>query len=511
MAGHGLRSVRPPCSSVLLFSLSFVRCASVEFALGVLAGNPQLHATAAAAFIDYQKNFNASLTARLGPPIIEIPGGVHPNASMGAISLSMKDDGDSDKTGMSEALNLLLGLEGNAPVIGLIASLDPVATLTGVRQIPQVSCYAEGPKLSNKKEYPFFVRTTPPDSFLATAIWHWVVHFNVPAAACVYSDEGYGQSLFGSLNDLARANGQQDRIQGQGLGRMSLLDFNAEQAREVAQLVKRIGSHFVVLLIHVAFAGGFFNVLEQEGMVTPAWQILSTDTFQADAGRKVGYMYLRPSGEGAKAPELRQLWSWLSPHDMEATNQMQLPAGLVGDEMFDEGAVFDPIAFCNFDSVYAYFIAINNLLHSGVDASEVRGRALLDEMSRLGFNGVSGDMSFDRNGDRLGAFEFLNVQSDGNIASVASFSAKTLNFTVTAPLTWMDGSVGYFPPPDMYSCDPGFYQEEQTRQCKICPQGNFCEGGLTAPLMPCPRGTFAPDVGMTNCTACPNGSFALDA
>ena len=110
MAGHGLRlHMWLRHRSALLFSLSFVRCASVEFALGALADDVQLHAAAAAALIDYQKNFNASLAARLGPPIIQIPGGVHPNASMGAIRLNMKDDGSSDKTGMAEALNLLLG------------------------------------------------------------------------------------------------------------------------------------------------------------------------------------------------------------------------------------------------------------------------------------------------------------------------------------------------------------------------------------------------------------------
>ena len=314
----------------------------------------------------------------------------------------------------------------------------PVATLGGVRQIPQISCCAKSPKLSDKKEYPFFIRTMPPDTFLATAIWHWVRHFNVATAACVYSDEGYGQSLFGTLNDLARANGQQDRIQGQGLGQMRR-GFDGEQARKVIKLVKQMGSHFVVLLAAVSVAEGLLNILEEEGMLTPAWQILSTDTLRAASGRTVGYMYLRPAGDGAKVPELQQLWSRLSPRDMQATDQMQLPAGLVGDDMFDEGGavktcgtfsflplllmnpsvnlylcvalcirlpspqkaeclglpwpdlqgvIFRPQAIFNFDSVYAYFIAINNLLHSGMDATEVRGRALYDEMSRLRFNGV---------------------------------------------------------------------------------------------------------------------------
>ena len=326
-----------------LFLSGLVRCLSVEFALGAIGDESQLHAAAVAAFIDYQKNFNASLAARLGPPIIEIPGGVHPNASMGAISISLKDDASSEETGMSETLNLLLGLEGDAPVIGLIGPgkswiATPVATLAGVRQIPQISCCAKSPRLSDKKAYPFFLRTVPPDSLLSTAIWHWILHFNVAMAACAYSDEGYGQSLFGALSDLARVNGQQDRVQGQGLGRMKT--FDAELARKALRLVKQLGSHFVILLVHLPLAGGLFKVLEEEDMLRPPWQILSTDTFMGEAGRKVGFMYLRPSAEGGKIPELQQLWSRLGPHDM-AMDHMHLPAGLVGDEMFDEGDGFE--------------------------------------------------------------------------------------------------------------------------------------------------------------------------
>ena len=68
---------------LLAFLLRPTRLAglSEELALGVVGGwtaytEPEDLVAVIAAFLDYQKNFDAALRLRLGPPIIEIPGGV---------------------------------------------------------------------------------------------------------------------------------------------------------------------------------------------------------------------------------------------------------------------------------------------------------------------------------------------------------------------------------------------------------------------------------------------------
>ena len=77
-------------------------------ALGGLGADGRSVASIAAAFIDYQKNWNATLAARLGPPIISIPGGVHPNASFGSISLRLEATLGTQEVGMAAALDLSL-------------------------------------------------------------------------------------------------------------------------------------------------------------------------------------------------------------------------------------------------------------------------------------------------------------------------------------------------------------------------------------------------------------------
>ena len=167
-----------------------------------------------------------------------------------------------------------------------------------------------------------------------------------------------------------------------------------------------------------------------------------------------------------------------------------------------------------FDAFYAFVIAINQLLHAGVPGSMIRGRILLEELRKTSFTGVSGPVSFDENGDRLAAYELWNIQSTGASAPravvAATFSASTQDFTLQADIVWMDGSNRSTPPPELYSCGAGFYKEELSRQCKLCPRGMMCSGGVNAPFMACPKGTYASSTGQSNCSLCAEGSSARD-
>ena len=68
------------CHGLLLLAAA-IRGVYAEIALGAIAGwtivdSGELIATIAA-IIDYRKNWDASLAARFGPPVVDIPGGVH--------------------------------------------------------------------------------------------------------------------------------------------------------------------------------------------------------------------------------------------------------------------------------------------------------------------------------------------------------------------------------------------------------------------------------------------------
>ncbi|CAE7289869.1 Grm5 [Symbiodinium sp. CCMP2456] len=454
-----------------------------------------------------------------------MPVEVHPNAS--AITLREGQTAGKPDVGVAAALDMMWGLDGEQPVVGLIGATYssvtmPIATVAAVQQVPQISFSATSPALSNKDAYPFFLRTAPPDGIQARAFWSWIVHFDVALMSCVHTVEGYGQGLHDTLKDLARRSGQQERVQGQALRYMPD-EFDKEEARDAATSARQIGSRFVMLFVTWAVVDDFLSVLDEEGMLSPEWQIVGSDTC-ADSiiSRRgpTGFMVFRASGKGVLFPEFERLWSLLEAEDgieaelrqrykMDNTRE-PLANGAI-EEGLDRGALGLNAYFgFAFDAFYAFAIAINQLLHAGTAPSAIQGRLLLEELRRIRFTGVSGEVTFDQNGDRRVAYELLNMHADGEAVIAAYFSPSSSDFSFQRDLVWMDGSRRSDPPPHLYSCDQGFYKDELSGQCRLCQQGKMCLGGPVAEAVSCPRGSFTNGTGMINCSLCAAGTFAGD-
>ena len=224
---------------------------------------------------------------------------------------------------------------------------------------------------------------------------------------------------------------------------------------------------------------GLLSLLHEEGIFGPGWQAVGSDNFYAYQGLHlpVGFMMCMAATIGPKFPELLQMWSRLGPDDIvgaEAVqryslDRMRIPLDsedLVNLMSHETPGIPSGWSALAFDALYTFLVAINQLLHKGVHRTEIRGEVLLQELRRTSFTGISGSVSFNENGDRLGAYELLNVQGDPReTVRVAEFSASTSEFFFEKPLVWMDGLMGATPPAHLYSCDPGFYKEEQSKQC----------------------------------------------
>ncbi|CAE7029429.1 grlE, partial [Symbiodinium sp. CCMP2592] len=516
--------------------------AACDIALGALAGwtayEPEELIALIAAFLDYQKNWDVSLAARLGPPIVPIPGGVHANATR--IALRIGTTHLEQEVGVATALDMMLGLDDEPPVVGLIGStissvtmaivalnrgLSLQATVAGVRQVPQVSSTATSLALSNKDSYPFFLRTVAPDNIQALAMWSWILHFDVVLATCVYTTESYGLGLFSTLTEFAAKAKQQGRVQGVSLRYMPK-NFIKEEARDVARAVQRMGSRFVFLLI--SNVREFLLILKEEKMLGAGWQVVGSDSSGSAADIRsllpVGFMLFQSTSKGAKMQDFQYLWSRLEPGDMIGPAadakyklqkmRVQLDSQAVVDALSANPETLSGWAALMFDALYVFLLAINALLHKGVVESEMRGPLLLQEMLSLSFTGISGEVSFDENGDRMSAFDLLNVQVDRlsrfpTLIHAATFSASTRSFRIPKDLVWMNGQAQSRFPEELSACDVGFYKEEDSRQCKLCPKGMMCLGN-NASFTPCPRGTYANETGLSNCTKCPEGHFAAD-
>ena len=347
----------------------------------------------------------------------------------------------------------------------------------------------------------------------------------MPLAVCLYTEEAYGQSLFQALGDAQSesSSGQPSRLLGQSVRYMPQT-FQEEEARSVLDRIKTLGSHFLVLLLEFSMIPYLMPLMKEEGLLGTGWQAIGSDSLAWGTSHSFlprGFMMVLAQGQGPKFSEFSAFWSRLEYMDLlgedaQARYKLQSMRTPVSDipnaSLSAELQAYHGFAF---DAAYAFVIAINQLLRKGVAERNVRGQLLLEEIRQLVFQGVSGNVRFDANGDRLAEYDLLNVQGEERtplVSSVAVFSASNRSFFFLnqSQLVWMNGHIGRQPPDDLIACHAGFYTEEQSRQCRLCPRGMMCMGGVNAQFVPCPKGSFANDTGQTMCKLCAAGRSARD-
>ena len=300
--------------------------------------------------------------------------------------------------------------------------------------------------------------------------------------------------------------------------------FQKEEARRVLARTKTFGSRFLVLLLEFSMIPQLLPLMTEEGLLGPGWQAIGSDSLAWGTSHSflpLGFMMVLAQGRGFKFPRFLDLWARLEFADFLGEDaqaryklrKMKTPfAEIPNATLSAQLQAYHAFAF---DAVYAFIIAINQLLLEGVEAYNAKGPALLAKVRQTVFSGASGDVRFDANGDRLSEYELLNMQgrSEAPVASpVAIFSLSNLSFSFhsRADLVWMNGKTGLQAPSDLLACGAGFYKEELSRQCKLCPRGMMCSGGVNAPFMACPKGTYASSTGQSNCSLCAEGSSARD-
>ncbi|CAK9038961.1 unnamed protein product [Durusdinium trenchii] len=506
-----------------------------DLALGVISGITswnQLHmAIVAAVDMELRKHFEPGVVTRFGPPFVELQP-AHPEVAN--ITMRIGTSHSNPQVGVGTALDFMFGANGLRPVVGLVGVASssmsiPVASVARVIHIPQVCFASTSPTLSDKELYPYFLRTVPPDALQAKAFWNWLTTFQVPRAVCLYAEEPYGRGLYLAIKEQAVLAHQSLRIQGAPLRYMPI-DFVISEAKDTIDVVKSLGSHMLFLSMNRGAFSNFIPVMQEEGLFAPEWQILASEAIKLydPSALPAGFMYWHPVSEGPKYETFLQLWRKLRADDVTSTaarerfqiDNFRVPldearSAPITDADFESGS---PAAYSSFlfDAIFTFVMAINTLLNDGVPASEIKGEILLAQVKRTNFEGISGHVSFDQNGNRQTAYQLLYWPPASNASNATgrawtlagAFDAGTNELDITSHLYWMTGQYSATAPAVFTACSPGFYKD-QVNQCIPCEVGFFC-GADHASKEPCPRGFFSNVTGLTSCLPCDAGSFAED-
>ena len=233
-------------------------------------------------------------------------------------------------------------------------------------------------------------------------------------------------------------------------------------------------------------------------------------------------MRWKPVSEGPKFEDFRQLWSLMRADDVlsesaraalgidqfrvpleEATVPPVTDAGFLDPEL--GLSLYEPFLF---DALYTFVIAINVLLNGGTPVEDIKGELLLNQLRRTEFEGISGSVAFDENGDRQASYELVNLHPDGSFRVAGLFSSSLGQFSVAnGNVYWVGGVKADYPPFFLTDCGPGSYKDVDLGQCIPCAKGFQCVNG-TQEL--CPKGTFSNETGLVACQLCVKGSFSSD-
>ncbi|CAE6944330.1 Tg [Symbiodinium sp. CCMP2592] len=226
-------------------------------------------------------------------------------------------------------------------------------------------------------------------------------------------------------------------------------------------------------------------------------------------------MVFRARGMTASFPDFQRMWTMLEAQDVIGTEARQrykldqtsvpLPTGTIDNQLFQHTSILKAYFAFAFDDFYAFVLAIYKLLHEMREQPAIRGRVLSEEMLRTRFTGVSGEVSFEENGDRLGPCELVNFKPQASVAAL--FSASTSGFSFQGDLIWMDGSECPMPPAQLYVRYPGSNLAQRAECAQEGPVHHLCNVSFANATgmrncSPCSKGNFAPDVGSVECLAC---------
>eukprot|EP00927_Polykrikos_kofoidii_P005388 TRINITY_DN12133_c0_g1_i5.p1 TRINITY_DN12133_c0_g1~~TRINITY_DN12133_c0_g1_i5.p1 ORF type:complete len:1314 (-),score=134.90 TRINITY_DN12133_c0_g1_i5:23-3964(-) len=540
---------------VCVFDISGVT-ATEDFVLGAYGPftsvDSHYMSTIVLADLDFRKNYEPNLVMRFGPPIVNVPN-LHPKLR---IRTQIGTSDSAENVGVGTVLDFFLGLNGRDKINGLIGGYHsgitlPIANVAAVMNIPQISYAASSPKLSNKVSYPYFMRTFPPDSLQASAIWIFMRQFQIPYSTAIYTRDAYAEGIFFYLTNLASKAQQAFRLSGIGVKDMPM-DYNVTYARDQASLAKGAPSKTLLLIMTAFQFTVFLYVLELEGMLSGSWQLLAsegcllTPTDLRPAALPVGFLRFQPLMKGAPFSKVEDMWLKMTADDVVGPDaftyygldkfKVQIEDARVApptNSTFQDISIFDVIDPCIFDAFYSFVFAFNALLNDGKNVSDIKGKVLLEQLKRTDFHGASGSVLFDVNGDRLATFAVKNSQPslDGFSNSTVLVTAgvfdavlRSINILPAAELYWADGKPGKALPAKFSVCEAGSARDDETGSCQKCAPGTVSAGGHQ-PCVRCPSGaqanmqrgatacvecipgTFASESGSTECQRCQPGSF----
>ena len=180
----------------------------------------------------------------------------------------------------------------------------------------------------------------------------------------------------------------------------------------------------------------------RDAEVQQAMEGMLSITFSPPTGEVFDHFLSKLSSQNAKLEWRQQLnnsVAYPSKVRLGADNLIEMEASVPSS--------LAPYAAYLYDAVMLYARGLHNLTQGDGDTYQAQGGyALQYATQRQQFEGMSGAVQLDENGDRQLNIEFLNVMGNKSWPVVARYDAQSQELSLEGSIIWMDG--GSVPPSD---------------------------------------------------------------
>ncbi|XP_052007891.1 extracellular calcium-sensing receptor-like [Xyrauchen texanus] len=367
----------------------------------------------------------------------------HFHALHTALALMSKNEEGKQNPECRGRVSVLIGDGGST--LSLV-----VARFLGVFHVPQVSYFSSCACLSNKLEFPAFLRTMPSDFFQVDALAQLVKHFGWSWVGTVAGDDAYGRGGAQIFNDEVTKVGA-------CIAFYEIIPKNHEQA-EMSRIVERIydsGARVVLVFALEQDARALFsealrqNLTGIQWLASEAWitaAVLSTPEFHSILQGSMGYAIRRSDIPGLQSfllrlhpfkypqdPFVLQFWEEMFKCSLgKGIDSSSLRPNCNGSEVLaNTGNIYSDvsqlrISYNVYKAVYAIAHALDSMLHcepgkgpfaggSCPNSSSIQPWQLLHYLKHVHFTNEFGEETkFDNNGDPVAMYDLINWQLSGN-------------------------------------------------------------------------------------------------
>ncbi|XP_022097705.1 metabotropic glutamate receptor-like [Acanthaster planci] len=428
-------------------------------------------------------------------------------------------------------------------LIGIIGTQSsstsiPTAQAASLYRVPVISPFATSNELSNKRRFPYFLRTVPPDSLQASAIVDILQHFGWKYIGLYFQLSAYGIHGAQGVLDLTeerdicvafsvalRTEAQTGELE-EAVAKLAIF----RKARVVVifgdtgianRIFRTIASKEDIASLNITFIGS-------DGWATPGslleygvdlalmhGTIFVNLVYKVVPGFHDYYRFLLQRSGKASIPWFEDLKRHII-NKYDCSDFNQCPMKIYGNAPFIV------------DAVYAFAYALQNFLTDRCNNSDdcnatlqaLYGHDLLPYLHGLKFEGLVSNYSFDSDGNPSGKYGVFNFQFKGNndyeMAELGTWDAlahNRLNINTSA-IQWADGTLdppvsvcrdicssGYIEVPLEQKCcfgcqrcpDEAIVSDKKCKSCSVdeWPDENF---EVCQPIVPTPPSWSEPTV-----------------